>query len=55
MKTLPQFYETKSKAAAGPMLPMTKKLLVDLYRPYTEELAIFLNDERFAFKDRSFG
>lgn len=54
MKTLPHFYETKSKKRAGPMLPSTKALLIDLYRPYTEELASFLKDDRYAFRDRSF-
>jgi hypothetical protein len=54
MKSLSHFYETKSKKRAGPMLPETKAMLVELYRPYTEELAAFLKDERFSFKDRSF-
>lgn len=50
----PRFYESRKKAVAGPMLNETKKLLVDFYRPYTEELAEFLHDERFAFRDQSF-
>ena len=54
MQSLPHFYETKSKKRAGPMMPKTRELLVDLYRPYTEELATFLKDDRFSFKDRSF-
>ncbi|KAL4230690.1 hypothetical protein ACF0H5_011066 [Mactra antiquata] len=51
MEALPHFYETKKKARAGPMKAATKELLLDLYGSYTEELARFLNDERFAFKD----
>ncbi|XP_045204389.2 carbohydrate sulfotransferase 15-like [Mercenaria mercenaria] len=54
MKSLPHFYETKKKKQAGPMMAATKTLLIDLYRPYTEELASFLKDDRFSFKDRSF-
>jgi len=49
------FYITKKKKQAGPMMPETKTALVDFYRPYTNELARFLEDERFAFKDTSFG
>lgn len=49
------FYETKGKQRAGPMLPESKALLIDLYKPYVEELAKFLNDDKFLFKDTSFG
>lgn len=55
MTSLPKFYETKAKAKAGPMKLETRKLLIDLYRPFTEELAKFLGDEKFGFKDTSFG
>lgn len=48
------FYATKGKAKAGPMLPETKKLLVELYQPYVNELAKFLKDDRYYFKDVSF-
>lgn len=53
MISLPHFYQTKKKALAGPMMESTQSLLVDLYKPYTEELAVFLKDDRFAFKDLS--
>ncbi|XP_052791542.1 carbohydrate sulfotransferase 15-like [Mya arenaria] len=54
MAGLGAFYATAKKQAAGPMLLESRKLLVDLYRPYTEELARFLGDERFGFRDKSF-
>lgn len=48
------FYETKGKQKAGPMMPETKALLIELYKPYVEELALFLNDNKYLFKDGSF-
>ena len=55
MSAQAHFYATKGKERAGPMLPETQALLVELYKPYVEELGKFLNDERFLFKSESFG
>ncbi|XP_052280882.1 carbohydrate sulfotransferase 15-like [Dreissena polymorpha] len=54
MANMAPFYESKKRKSAGPMLPETKRLLVELYRPYNEQLADFLGDERFAWRDASF-
>lgn len=34
----------------GPMLPETRKLLDDLYRPFNEKLADLLDDQRFLWQ-----
>ncbi|XP_052282830.1 carbohydrate sulfotransferase 15-like [Dreissena polymorpha] len=54
MANMAPFFESIKRKSAGPMLPETKRLLVELYRPYNEQLAAFLGDERFAWRDASF-
>ena len=55
MTGLEHFYVTLGKAQAGPMLPETRTLLAELYKPYVEELAKFLDDDRYLFQDSLYG
>ena len=48
-------YVTKQKMKTGEMLQETRGILVDLFRPHMEELAHMLKDDRFLWKDVSFG
>jgi N-acetylgalactosamine 4-sulfate 6-O-sulfotransferase len=36
---------------AGDMMPKTRKILTDFYRPYNEKLAVLLGDKGFLFEE----
>lgn len=54
MSASPHYRETVGKKKAGPMLPETKTLLKSIFQPYVNELAIFLRDDRYLFRDSNF-
>ena len=41
----------KHKKPYKPMLPETQQLLREFYRPYNEELAQMLNDQKYLWED----
>lgn len=55
MSSMQHYRETIGKIKAGPMLPETKTLLKMLFQPYVIELARFLSDDRYLFRDTNFG
>ncbi|KAH3834087.1 hypothetical protein DPMN_107405 [Dreissena polymorpha] len=54
MTDMAPFFVSERRKSAGQIFPETKRLLVELYRPYNEQLAAFLGDERYAWRDASF-
>ncbi|XP_052276803.1 carbohydrate sulfotransferase 15-like isoform X2 [Dreissena polymorpha] len=54
MTDMTPFFVSEKRKSAGKILPETKRLLMELYRPYNEQLAAFLGDERYTWRDASF-
>ena len=45
--TKDRYNKGKGYKTTGPMLPQTRKLLYDFYKPFNEELVTLLGDVRF--------
>lgn len=48
---MPHYYDTKAKQTAGEILDETRTVLRSLFKPYNNELAALLNDQKFNFNN----
>ena len=52
---IPKVYnKSKKKPLVGEMFNSTRKILQDFYKPYNTDLANFLNDPKFKWKDKQY-